>query len=214
MRVLLIEDDSLLGGSLKEYLETNGFRVDWIHDDREFSTEILDRYDVVVLDLILRYSKGEDILRVSKETNPEVPILVLTAKRSIKDKEVCFNYGADDYLTKPFEPRELLLRLKALTSRYRRSPSEVRLGNVKLDIDAQRVYVDGKEVKISKNAWEVLEFLLKNRGKVVPTERILNHVWGDKPVGDEVVRAYIKELRKILPPGSIETYRGRGYMLK
>jgi DNA-binding response OmpR family regulator len=214
MRVLLVEDDNLLGGSIKEYLEANGVEVDWIYDDRLFSTDRLDRYDVIVLDLILRFSKGEELLRMAKESNPDIPILVLTAKRSIRDKEVCFNYGADDYLTKPFEPKELLLRLRALVSRYRRSPSVVQIGGVSIDLEARRVYSEGKELKLSKNAWQVLEFMLKNRGKVIPTERILSYVWGDKPVGDEVVRAYIKELRKILPQGSIETYRGRGYMLR
>lgn len=215
MRVLLVEDDTLLGGSLKDYLEMNGISVDWISDDRGFSIEELELYDVVVLDLILKFGNGEDILKSIRESGKDLPVLILTAKNSIRDKEVCFNLGADDYLTKPFEPKELILRLRALTSRYKgRVKAQEKIGDLVVDLESQRVYRGNEEIKISRNAWELLELLLRNRGKVVPTERILNYVWRDKPVGDEVVRAYVKELRKILPEGSIETYRGRGYMLR
>ncbi len=213
MKVLLIEDDELLGESLRDYLELSGIEVKWISDDREFSPVLLDSCDVVVLDLILKFGRGEDILKVIKEERPDMPVLILTAKNSLRDKEVCFNLGADDYLTKPFEPKELLLRLKALTSRYGRVRKE-RIGDVIVDLDSKRIYRGDKELKLSKNGWNLLEFLLKHRGKVVSTERILNYVWDDKAVGEEVVRAYIKELRRVLPEGSIETFRGRGYMLR
>ncbi|WP_456384857.1 response regulator transcription factor [Persephonella sp.] len=214
MRVLLIEDDPILGESLEEYLRDNGIEVHWIKDDRDID-EIFnfEQYDVIILDLILKYSRGEDILRQLRNKGITTPVIILTAKSDIKDKEVCFNLGADDYLTKPFNPKELLLRINALTKR-RHIDEVIKIGDVEINITGKTVSKEGKEIKLSKTAWELLHFLLRNRGSIVETERILNHVWGDKPVGDEIVRTYIKELRKILPKDSIKTYKGRGYKLE
>ncbi|WP_457627941.1 response regulator transcription factor, partial [Persephonella sp.] len=204
MRVLLIEDDPILGESLEEYLRDNGIEVHWIKDDRDID-EIFnfEQYDVIILDLILKYSRGEDILRQLRNKGITTPVIILTAKSDIKDKEVCFNLGADDYLTKPFNPKELLLRINALTKR-RHIDEVIKIGDVEINITGKTVSKEGKEIKLSKTAWELLHFLLRNRGSIVETERILNHVWGDKPVGDEIVRTYIKELRKILPKDSIK----------
>ncbi|NPA16404.1 MAG: response regulator transcription factor [Aquificae bacterium] len=214
MRVLLIEDDPILGESLEEYLRDNGIEVHWIKDDRDID-EIFnfEQYDVIILDLILKYSRGEDILRQLRNKGITTPVIILTAKSDIKDKEVCFNLGADDYLTKPFNPKELLLRINALTKR-RHIDEVIKIGDVEINITGKTVSKEGKEIKLSKTAWELLHFLLRNRGSIVETERILKHVWGDKPVGDEIVRTYIKELRKILPKDSIKTYKGRGYKLE
>ncbi len=215
MKVLLIEDDLTLGESLKEFLELEGFTVKWIYDDREIEY-IYDfgQFDVIVLDLILKFSKGEDILRRIRQKEVETPVLILTAKTSIYDKEVCFNLGADDYLTKPFEIKELILRLKALARRKHKNVEVVKIGNLEIYPEQNKILKNGKEIKLSKTAWNLLKLLIKNRGEIVPTERILNYVWDDKPVTPDVVRAYIKELRKILPPDSIKTYKGIGYKLE
>jgi len=213
MRVLIIEDDLLLGESLKDYLENNGIECVWINNERKLEDALsLSEFDVIVLDLMLKYSKGEDILKNLRDNNVKTPILIMTAKNSIKDKETCFNLGADDYIVKPFDPKELLLRIKALSKRVR-LPDKINIGDVEIDLENQIVLKDGKEVKLTKTAWNLLYYLIKNRGKVVSNENILNYVWHDKAVGDEVIRAYIKELRKILPEGSIETFKGRGYKL-
>ena len=213
MRVLIIEDDLLLGESLKDYLENNGIECVWINNERKLEDALsLSEFDVIVIDLILKYSKGEDVLRNLRDNNVKTPILIMTAKNSIKDKETCFNLGADDYIVKPFDPKELLLRIKALSKRVR-LPDKINIGDVEIDLENQIVLKDGKEVKLTKTAWNLLYYLIKNRGKVVSNENILNYVWHDKAVGDEVIRAYIKELRKILPEGSIETFKGRGYKL-
>ena len=213
MRVLLIEDDPVLGESLKEFLEREGCEVRWIQDDREFyDPTVAEAYDVVVLDLMLRFGSGEDILKNLREENVDTPVLILTAKSTLKDKEVCFNLGADDYITKPFEPRELVLRLKALMRR-KNVGSLVRIGDAEIDIEGRTIKRGKKTIHISRTAWELLMLLLRNRGRVVNTETILNCIWEDKPVGTDVVRAYIKELRKAIPPEHIKTYKGVGYKL-
>ncbi|NPA58319.1 MAG: response regulator transcription factor [Aquificae bacterium] len=213
MKVLLVEDDPILGESITEYLTEEGVEVEWIQDDRELQEIInFEQYDVIVLDLMLKYSRGEDILKNLRLKNITTPVLILTAKTDIKDKETCFNLGADDYLTKPFNPKELLLRINALSKR-RHVEEKLKIGDVEIDLTNKTVRKKSKEIFLSRTAWELLTFLIKNRGAVVETERILNHVWGDKPVGDEIVRTYIKELRKILPKDAIKTYKGRGYKL-
>lgn len=213
MRVLLVEDDPVLGESLKEYLESKGVEVKWLADERYFNLSSLEKYDVLVLDLILKFSSGEDLLKDIRSRGMSIPILILTAKNRISDKEICFNLGADDYLTKPFDPRELLLRLNALVRRHTVS-STIDINGAIVDLKSMVVKNKGKEYKLSRRAWELLLLLIKHRGKVLRTETILSSIWEDKPVGSEVVRAYIKELRKVLPEGSIETHKGIGYRLK
>ncbi len=212
--MLLVEDDRLLGESLKEYLESEGFWVDWIYDSREFFDLLeVSIYDAIVLDLMMPHISGEELLRELREKGNTTPVLILTAKGRLEDKEKCFSLGADDYLTKPFEPKELLLRLKAL---YRRTVRQERLKlrNVEVDLRAGRVWVEGREIKLSKKEWLMFKYLVENRDRFVSTEELLNYVWGDEPVGDEVVRAHIKNLRRLLPEGFIVSQKGRGYRVE
>ncbi len=214
MKVLLVEDDRLLGEALKEYLSAEGLTVDWIEDSREFFDLLeVSRYDVIVLDLMMPHISGEELLKRLREKGDTTPVLILTAKGRIEDKERCFSLGADDYLTKPFEPKELLLRIKALHRRVIRR-ERVRLGPVEVDLEAGRVWVDGKEVSLTRKDWLLFKYLVENRGRYVSTEELLNYVWGDEAVGDEVVRAHIKNLRKVLPEGFIVSQKGRGYKVE
>ena len=214
MKVLLVEDDTVLGESLKEYLNNHGMDVVWVSDETELPEIMsLHSFDVIVLDLILKRKRGEEILRELRISGVKTPVLILTAKRELADKEVCFERGADDYLTKPFEPKELLLRLKALSKRQV-GESIVSLGELRIDIFSKTVWKEsGEAVNLSKRSWDLLYLLLKNRGRLVTKEQMLSYVWGDSIVGDDVIRFYIKELRKILPKGSIKTLKGRGYLL-
>jgi DNA-binding response OmpR family regulator len=211
MKVLLVEDDRLLGESLTEYLQSEGFITDWVYDPREVMDLLeVSRYDVIVLDLMVPHIGGEELMKAIREKDRETPILVLTAKQRLEDKRTCFELGADDYLTKPFEMEELILRLKAL---YRRkNPQDVVvIDEVEVCFSKEMVKVKGKPISLSKKDWLVLKFLVENRGRFVSHEEILNYVWGDEPVGEEVVRAHIKNLRKLLPEGFIKTMKGRGY---
>ena len=214
MRVLFIEDDPVLGESIKDFLELAEIETTWIQDDRLVKDITdFDGYDVIILDLMLRFNKGEEILKDLRTRGVKTPVIILTAKSDIKDKEVCFNLGADDYLTKPFDPKELLLRLKALSQRRHINPV-AKIGDITVNLNERTVYKNGEEIKLSKRAWDLLVLLLKNRGSIIETDEILDSIWKDKVVGDEIVRAYIKELRKILPKDSIKTYKGRGYKLE
>jgi DNA-binding response OmpR family regulator len=211
MKVLLVEDDRLLGDSLTEYLQSEGFITDWVYDPREVMDLLeVSRYDVIVLDLMMPHIGGEELIKAIREKDKETPILVLTAKQRLEDKRTCFELGADDYLTKPFEMEELTLRLKAL--RRRKNPQDVVvIDGVEVCFSKEMVKVEGKPLSLSKKDWLVLKFLVENRGRFVSHEEILNYVWGDEPVGEEVVRAHIKNLRKLLPEGFIKTMKGRGY---
>jgi Response regulators consisting of a CheY-like receiver domain and a winged-helix DNA-binding domain len=211
MKVLLVEDDRLLGESLTEYLQSEGFITDWVYDPREVMDLLeVSRYDVIVLDLMMPHIGGEELIKAIREKDKETPILVLTAKQRLEDKRTCFELGADDYLTKPFEMEELVLRLRAL---YRRkNPQDVVvIDEVEVCFSKEMVKVKGKPISLSKKDWLVLKFLVENRGRFVSHEEILNYVWGDEPVGEDVVRAHIKNLRKLLPEGFIKTMKGRGY---
>lgn len=213
MRILLIEDDRILGETLKDYLKIEDIETVWLWDERQLPKVITKyEFDVIVIDLILNFSCGEDIIAALRKAGIKTPIMVVTAKKNLNDKEECFLRGADDYLTKPFEFKELILRLKALSKR-KHLPSVFTIGDISVNIDAKTIHRGSEEIKISKKAWQILELLLKNRGEIVSSETILNYVWPEKDVGEEIVRAYIKELRKILPPNSIITYPGRGYRI-
>ena len=174
--------------------------------------ENLDAYDLVVLDLILPGCPGETILKQIKQSRKEFPVLVLTAKQSIFSKKKCFNLGADDYLTKPFDLLELELRIEALLRRYVRA-GLIKLGEVIINCQNRLILKDGQEIKLTNRAWSLLDFLLKNRNSLVTKSEIIKNVWKDTVVTEDSVRTYIKELRKVLPKNSIVTYKGKGYRL-
>ena len=214
MRVLLIEDDRILGESLKEYLSSFNISVEWLNDPRVAADFLkFASFDVIVLDLIMPHVSGEELLKKIRENDKRTPILILTAKGRIEDKERCFTLGADDYLTKPFEPKELLLRIRAL---YRRRVPQtvIKIGDVEIDLEKENLFVKGVPVKLNRKDWLVLKHLVENRGRFVPSEEILNYVWAGEAVGEDVVRAHIKSLRKLLPEGFIQTIKGRGYKVE
>ncbi len=215
MKVLLVEDDMLLGESLSDYLSNADFDVKWIDDDRVVvQTLSVELFDIIILDLMLKYFKGEELIEKIKQKVSDVPIIITTAKDSISSKEECFALGADDYIVKPFDPKELVLRMKAVCKRYYRINSKEIIGNIEIDVENRIVKNGADEMVLTKKEWDILLFLLKRRGKIVTHNDILNYVWSDSDVSEESVRTYIKKLRAVLPEGSIETHKGRGYRLK
>ncbi len=215
MKVLLVEDDNLLGESLKDYLNKSGFDVEFVDDDRTVLQILsIKLFDIIILDLMLKYLNGEELIKKIREKIVHMPIIVTTAKDSIKSKEECFSLGADDYIVKPFNPKELVLRIKAVCKRYYKVDNIEIVGDVEIDIENRDMRRNGAEITLTKKEWDILLFLLKRRGKIVTHNDILNYVWANSYVGEESVRTYIKKLRTILPEGAIETHKGRGYRLR
>ena len=211
--ILLIEDDQAVAESLIEFLELNEFTVTWFNDERKVADLNLNSFDLLVLDLILEHTPGEEILKEIRSKGIDIPTLIITAKQQISDKETCFHIGADDYLTKPFNPRELIIRLQALLKRSYPSQRSC-IGDVEVDLSAGRILKSGQEIRLTRRTWDLLQLLIKERGKLVQKQKIMDTVWSDAVVGDDVLRTYIKELRKILPVDSIETHKGHGYRLR
>ncbi len=211
IKILLVEDDTYLGEAVKNYLENNDFKCDWVEDDRDLFLYLNSAlYDVIVLDLILKFFKGEDLLKKIK-AKYDIPVIILTAKGNIEDKEVCFNLGADDYITKPFNPKELILRINSVLKRH--VSKTIRLGELLIDLTRKRINRNKDELYLTKKEWDIFEFLLNNKGKVVSVNDILSYVWQDEDVSEESVRTYIKRLRHLLGKDIIKNLKGRGYFI-
>ncbi len=214
MKLLLIEDDKILGESLKEYLEQYNFDVDWIYDDRDFDYHFsLKEYDIILIDLMLKFGKGEDLLKIIKRKK-QIPVIIITAKYQIEDKERCFKSGADDYMVKPFDPKEIVLRINNLVKIYSNVDEKYLLYDAVIDFEAHKIISGQEEYHITKKECDLLFILLKNRGKVVSNECIMNYVWGDNVVGTDSIRTYIKKLRKMLGDEKIKTAKGIGYIIE
>ncbi len=213
MKILLIEDDANLGEALTEYLENNNFEVKYLGDEREIKYIDINIYDVIILDLVLNFYKGEDLLDYIKNINKDIPIIIISAKNNIETKEICYTKGVDDYIVKPFEPKELIFKIKAILKRTKQIDDIFKFKNVIVDLKRKKVYKSSKEIKLTNTAWKLLEYLIINKGKIVSTDSIINYVWEDKFVNPEIVRVYIKELRDKLDFNIIKTYKGRGYSI-
>jgi DNA-binding response OmpR family regulator len=211
IKILLVEDDTYLGEALREYLIKSGFNCDWLEDDREMFLYLNSSfYDIIILDLMLKFSKGEDLLKKVR-TKYKTPVIILTAKGGIEDKEVCFNLGADDYITKPFNPKELVLRINSVLKRY--EDTILHFGEIYVDLKKKVVSKNNRSLYLSKKEWDILEFLLINKGKIMSVDDILRYVWQGDDVGEESVRTYIKRLRNVLGKNMIRNVKGRGYFI-
>jgi two-component system response regulator TctD len=217
MRVLIIEDTEDLGGALLHYLVAEGHAADWALD-AEQAMEMLSSasFDVVALDLGLPGRSGTQLLEWLRRTKSETPVLVMTARAGIEEKIRHFNLGADDYLCKPFDLRELDARIAALLRRrYGLASSAVTIANLTFDGEARRVTVDGQPVELSGREYRLLEFFIARRGRIVSKEQILDQLFSfDAEVSPNVIELYVSRLRKKLESCRfvIRTVRGLGYV--
>lgn len=216
MRVLLVEDDPLLGDAVQAGLAQAGFAVDWVCDGvaaaHAWRSE---SYAVVVLDLGLPRLSGLELLRQRRKNNDMVPVLILTARDAIEDRVKGLDSGADDYLVKPFDMHELAARLRALTRRARGEASPVlQAGEVRLDPAAHQVYYQDVPVELSPREFAVLHELLRQPGRVLSRAQLEQSLypWGDE-IESNAIEVHIHHLRRKLSPALIRTVRGVGYML-
>ena len=216
MRLLLVEDDALLGDGIRAGLMLSAYAVDWVRDGEMARRALLDHeYDACVLDLGLPKRDGLSVLKELRQRGSQMPVLILTARDSREDKISGLDHGADDYLTKPFDLAELQARLRALLRRAGGVASPLLThGDVSLDPATKRVTLQGQEITLSAREYALLLDLL-NHPKHVRTRAQLEeslYAWGDE-AGSNTVEVYIHHLRKKLGSEFIRTVRGLGYQL-
>jgi DNA-binding response OmpR family regulator len=217
-RVLLIEDDDRLAQLTARYLESHGVAVTWVADGRDGLAEALKgQADVVVLDLMLPRLSGLELVRELR-ARLDVPLIMVTALGEEADRVLGLESGADDYLPKPFSPRELLARLRAVLRRAQPGSGAERLeeGPVSLDVAAREARVDGRPVELTGLEFDLLVALVRRAGRVIPREALLGEAGrSDTVVSERTVDVHISHLRQKLgddPPRLIKTVRGVGYV--
>jgi two-component system, OmpR family, response regulator ResD len=213
--VLLIEDDHSIGRLVRSYLERNGYRVVWVRSGEEGMIE-LGRHGVriVVLDIGLPGIDGFDVCKKIRARS-SVPIVMLTARDEEPDRVAGLEVGADDYLTKPFSPRELAARIKAVLRRTESGSHEevLELGDVVVKRGAREVTVDGEPVELTVKEFDLLAWLIEHTGIVFSREQLLDRVWGISYLGGtRTVDVHVAQVRRKLGrPDLIRTVRGAGY---
>lgn len=216
MRILVVEDDALLGDAIQAGLKQAGYAVDWMRDgisaDQALGTG---SYAAVVLDLGLPRLSGLEVLRRLRSRNKPMPVLILTARDTVSDRISGLDAGADDYLLKPFDMGELAARLRALIRRASgKAEPLLEIAGVKLDAAAHNVFHHGRSVELSPREFAVLHALMLNAGKVLSRTQIEEqlYAWGEE-VESNAVEVHIHHLRRKLFPELIETIRGVGYLI-
>lgn len=219
MKILYIEDETRIGKYVKKGLEKNGFAVDWSENGknaRNYFNE--NNYDCIVLDLNLPDCDGLELAKEFRNTTPNIPIIMLSARTSQEEIIQGFQSGTDDYLVKPFDFTELILRMNALIRRSAKSVEDIiQIDDFIFNKIDRSIKLKDKIIELNNKELGILEYLLHNRGKTISQEELLEHVW-DREVNifTDTVRTNIKTLRKKIDPDKkiIITYKGRGYVIK
>ena len=217
MRILVVEDDALIGDGIQKSLGHLGFTVDWMRDGRQGEKALASEESAdVVLDLALPQQDGLTLLQSIRNKGLHTPVLILTARDSKPDKLKGFGLGADDYVVKPIDMEELAARLHALIRRSggRASP-RIRLGAVEIDPDARQAWHKGKPVELSAKEFAVLELLVQNAGRVLTRAQLEQSIygWGDS-ADSNTIEVFIHHLRKKMGSDFIRTLRGIGYTVE
>ena len=220
MKILVIEDEQLLARSIRAVLEQKGFEVDTVYDgETGLEYARLGVYDLLILDVMLPGLDGFQVAQAVRAGRCPVPILMLTARSGIEDRIEGLNAGADYYLTKPFDTRELLACVNALLRRQGSQVDELRFGNTALDLGSGQLVCGEKSVRLSAREFEVMRLLMQNRERILSKELILARVWGfDSNAVENHVEVYVgflrKKLRSIGSDVRIEAIRRLGYHLE
>lgn len=216
MRILLVEDDHLIGDGIQRGLAKQGFTVDWVQDADKAETALrTDTFDVIVLDIGLPRVSGLDFLKKIRTQKNQTPVLLLTAKNSVDDRIQGLDLGADDYLTKPFALGEVAARLRALQRRSQgRAESVLTWQELTVYPDSQRLLLGGQEIEIKGKEFKLLLFLLEHPNKIHSREELETSLYGwNEGIESNSVEVHIHSLRKKLGKDFIKTVRGVGYQL-
>lgn len=216
MRILLVEDDELLGDGIQAALRRCGFTVDWLRDGQSALHSLLSEpFDIVVLDLGLPRMDGLQVLEKTRAADCATPVLLLTARDAVEDRIRGLDAGADDYLVKPFDVDELQARLRALHRRSQgRASTKLVHGPLELDAAAFSVTLNGQNIALPRREFMVLKELLERSGRVVTREQLEQSLYGwDEDVESNALEVHIHHLRKKLYPELIRTVRGLGYTI-
>ena len=216
MRLLIVEDEPDLAATLRKALVEAGFAVDVVADGQAalWQAEAA-QYDVIVLDLMIPVVDGWEVLRRLRASGNAAPVLVLTARDATADKVRALDWGADDYLTKPFTLAELLARIRALIRREAGSRTPIlNVGDVQIETSARRVTRAGSEVELAPKEYALLEFLALHRGKLVTRSLLYEHLYDDREdTMSNLIDVYVSSIRRKLGADLIRTRRGAGYMI-
>ncbi len=218
-KVLLIEDDNNLGKSINDFLAGEQFDVNWVTSLSGAKKMDLEKYNLVILDWMLPDGQGVDFLKDIRNDGNKTPVIMLTAKTDLIDKVVGLETGANDYMTKPFEPRELLARIRV---QLRQSDTQkvadkgqVSINNLTLNFDTREVFWNGALVDMTKMEFDFLRLLAENPNRALSRDEILNKVWGyESYPSTRTVDTHVLQLRQKLSDELIETVRGIGYKLR
>jgi two-component system OmpR family response regulator/two-component system response regulator QseB len=216
MRILVVEDDMLLGDGIKAGLAQAGYSIDWVKDGVSADLALKDtRYDAVVLDLGLPRLAGLEVLKRLRERANAVPVLILTARDAIEDRVTGLDSGADDYVVKPFDLHELGARLRALLRRAAgQAAPRLTVGELELDAAAHEVKYNGQTLDLSPREFALLHALMLNAGRVLTREQLSErlYAWGDE-IESNAIDVHIHHLRRKISPDCIRTLRGVGYLM-
>lgn len=223
-RILVVDDEIRIARFVELELKYEGYDIQVRYNGRDGLSAMKETpFDLVILDVMMPDLSGIEVLRRIRQTS-DVPVIMLTAKGETMDKVMGLDFGADDYLTKPFEIEELLARIRSALRRYQRQASypetqEISVGFLVMDFERHEVRYDNDLVELTKKEFDLLEILIRNKGVVLSREKILNEVWGYDFMGDtNVVDVYIRYIRSKIDDRFnvklIHTVRGVGYVLK
>lgn len=217
MRVLIVEDEAVLAGQLRDALSESGYVVDVAFDGRDghfLGAE--ENFDAVVLDLGLPQLDGISVLKRWRQAGRNMPVLILTARGDWHERVAGIDAGADDYLTKPFHMEELIARIRALIRRaHGKSSNEIVCGPLALDTRTARVHLDGQALTLTSHEFKLLSLLMHRPGQVVSRSDLVDHIYAmDCDRDSNTIEVFIGRLRKKIPGDLIETVRGLGYRLK
>ncbi|GHN02031.1 DNA-binding response regulator [Cytophagales bacterium WSM2-2] len=222
IRILLIEDEQKTAYYIKKGLEENNFNVALANDgDTALHMALQEQFDIIITDIVLPGKDGWSICKEIRSRKNEVPILMLSAMSTTDDVVKGFDLGADDYLVKPFEFRELIVRIKSLLKRTSGSKTSgvLTVGDLSLDVYSRTAVRAGKEISLTGKECALLEYIIKNQGRVIPRSELAKNVWNiDFDTGTNMVEVYVNYLRNKIDKGfekkMIHTQFGLGYILK